>query len=107
MHSAEAQKTLQELVSVGRDDELEKLEMALLFIRSLPHAEQDAFSESLFGILERFPTGDAFGLFWTILHILEQMPNFERKLEQSLQRQPSEFGLLMAKRLHRTHGSTP
>jgi hypothetical protein len=55
--------------------------------------------DDLFAVFERFPGEDGAGVFWTILHGLESLPDYERALVASVRRRPSEFGVLMVKRL--------
>jgi hypothetical protein len=51
-------------------------------------------------VFERFPTGDAQGIFWTILHGLESLSgHYEAKVVASLKRSPSEFSLIMINRM--------
>jgi len=54
---------------------------------------------ALFGIFERYPEEDGSGVFWTILHGLERLPNYEGALVASLRRQPTEFNVLMVNRI--------
>ncbi len=53
----------------------------------------------LLGVFERFPDAESFGVFWSILHGLESLPGYEAELVRSVQRRPSEFGVLMVGRL--------
>ena len=53
----------------------------------------------LLDIFERFPLHDGFGVFWSALHGLEDIPAYEPHLLASLRRQPSRFGLIMARRI--------
>jgi hypothetical protein len=54
---------------------------------------------ALFRIFERYSTHDGNGVFWSILHGIESVPDFEHFLLQSLRRRPSEFGVLMVNRI--------
>jgi hypothetical protein len=55
--------------------------------------------EELLTVFERFPEDDGAGVFWTILHGLESLTGYEPALVRSVQRQPSQFGVLMVGRL--------
>lgn len=55
--------------------------------------------QALFGVFERFPEHDGFGVFWGILHALETCQGYESELVASVQRQPCEFNVLMINRL--------
>ena len=54
---------------------------------------------SLFGVFERFPNDDGAGVFWSIVHGLESLPAYESHLLDSVNKVPSEFGMIMLKRL--------
>jgi hypothetical protein len=56
-------------------------------------------TEALFGVFERFPEHDGFGVFWRILHGIEEVPGYEAELVGSLRRVRSRFGLVMARRV--------
>ncbi len=58
--------------------------------------------KALFGIFERYPEDDGNGVFWTILHGLERLPNYEPALVSSVRRQPTEFNVLMVNRILNT-----
>src|SRR5687767_12610970 len=53
----------------------------------------------LLDVLERFPEEDGDGVLWSIVHGLESLPGYEPELVRSVQRRPSEFGLMMVGRL--------
>ena len=55
--------------------------------------------ETLFRVFERYPDQDGAGIFWSIVHGLEHLGNYENELFNSLGRQPSDMGLIMLKRL--------
>jgi len=50
-------------------------------------------------VFERFPTEDGSGVFWSIVHGLEAVPGYEPFLAESVQRVPSEFGVVMLGRI--------
>ena len=66
---------------------------------ALSEVPQAAASEHLFRVLERFPESDGYETFWTILHLLEDTPDYENELIRSLRRQPNEFNVLMLSRM--------
>ena len=55
--------------------------------------------DALFSVCERHPTHDGFGVFWTILHNIESVPNYEPHLLQSLRNRPSLFAVDMVNRI--------
>jgi hypothetical protein len=66
-----------------------------LFLNPIGAAELDA----LFGVFERHPTHDGFGLFWKILHGIESVSTYEPCLLRSLRRRPSLFAVYMINRI--------
>lgn len=58
--------------------------------------------DALFGVFEQFPDHDGYGVFWSILHGLEALPNYEPALISSLRRQPTQFNVLMVVRILNT-----
>ncbi len=58
--------------------------------------------DTMLGVLERFPEEDGAGVLWSIVHKLESLPDYEDKLVASIQRQPSELGLVMISRIINT-----
>ena len=56
---------------------------------------------TLFGVFERFPEHDGYGVFWTLLHGIEAIPGYEAELVASLRRKSTEFGRTMVKRLRK------
>ena len=54
---------------------------------------------AMLGLFERFPDDDAYGGFWSVLHILEKCRQFEPLLVDSIRRIPAQFTLYMADRL--------
>lgn len=61
--------------------------------------DQENFTADLLGVFEKFPEEDGAGVFWSIVHRLENFSTYERELIESLTRQPSEMGLLMLRRI--------
>ncbi|MBC8103205.1 MAG: hypothetical protein H7Z41_11515 [Cytophagales bacterium] len=56
-------------------------------------------AETLLRVFERFPEDDGNGVFWSILHGLESLPEYEPALVASVRRQPVEFTVLMVNRI--------
>ncbi len=54
---------------------------------------------AMLGVLERFPTEDGAGVFWSIVHGLESLPGYEPYLIESVRRRPSDLGLVMLHRI--------
>jgi hypothetical protein len=57
------------------------------------------FVRASFDILERYPDDDGYEAFWSILHLLEKVPNYEIELAASMRRQPSLMTETMVSRL--------
>jgi hypothetical protein len=66
----------------------------------------DALDAALFGIFERFPEEDGYGVYWSILHGLEGRGDYEDALLASLRRSPSRFALTMVNRILNAGQST-
>ena len=64
--------------------------------------EQENFTTDLLRVFERFPEEDGSGAFWSIIHGVERFRAYESELIDSLNRQPSEMGLLMLRRIKNT-----
>ena len=79
------------------DESWHRFETALPEVFSRPLSSSEL--EAAFGVFERHPDGESFGLFWTLLHGLEAQPGFERFLVASVRCVPSEFGVTMVGRL--------
>lgn len=62
----------------------------------------------LFRVFERFPEDPSGGVCWGILHGIESTNiDYEKKLRESLSRQPSELGRIMLYRLEKSKASMP
>ena len=97
MSPCEIADGLNQLSSVEDVEQLKLLESLLKDINpSTLTAEQ---YRALFGLYERFPEQDGFGIFWSITHLLEKSSGYESFLFESVQRQPTEFNLRMVARL--------
>ena len=53
----------------------------------------------LLNVFERFPEHDGCRVFWSIVHTLEAIGDYESELVNSIQRQPHEMSVLMLNRL--------
>ena len=60
--------------------------------------------ETLLGIFERFPRHDGYGVLAGVMHGLERIGGYKQALVASVQRCPTDLGVLMLQRLH--HGGT-
>lgn len=58
-----------------------------------------AATPALIGLFERHPESDGAGVFWAVVQLLETEGGYEPLLVQSLKRNPTEFGVIMAGRL--------
>ena len=77
--------------------QLRELEASLgTFVPALCGEEE---FRALLSVFERFPDEDGFGVFWSIVHLLEACRGYESALVQSVRRKPSEFNLIMISRL--------
>ena len=96
--------TLDGVKSVEDEAELAKLDGA---VNSLFASDCPALGiGTLLRIFERFPTSDGYGIFWSIVHGLESLSDYEVALIESVRRQLCEFSLLMVNRIlnvGRTH----
>ncbi len=98
--SLEVQKAIAKLDSITTvedPDELQNLEDSIQQLLASENAELGI--DALLRVLERFPTKDGYGIFWSIVHGVETLANYEEKLIESVRRQPSEFSLLMINRM--------
>lgn len=78
------------------------LELALSAV--VPASCTEVEFSLLLGIFERFPDDDGF-IFWSIVHMLEDMTGYEPALVESVLRKPVEFNIVMINRL--INGGTP
>ncbi|HEY9403704.1 MAG TPA: hypothetical protein VIQ24_13655 [Pyrinomonadaceae bacterium] len=85
------------ITSVEDEAELATLDDAVSSLLASKHPQLGI--GALLRIFERFPEEDGHGIFWSVLHGLESLPDYERALVESVRRQPSEFGLLMINRI--------
>lgn len=90
--------TIKSINSVEDVEQLDLLQSSLdsLFVSEKLTKEE---TEVLFGLYEKFPTSDGYGLFWSILHKIEASDNYKSLLIESIQRQPTLFTLLMIERM--------
>lgn len=76
-------------------------------LQVLHHAMQEFFAAPdaashvhvCFRLFERFPEDDGYESFWSILHGIESLPNYEREVIASVQRRASQFPVLMINRM--------
>lgn len=55
--------------------------------------------DAMLHVFERYPDEDGAGVFWSIVHGLESLPDYESRLANSIRNVPSDFTLLMVNRL--------
>jgi hypothetical protein len=89
--------TINNISSVEDEGQLKQLDQALDTLFQSGEAEKGL--DALFAVFERFPHSDGYGVFWSILHGLEALPNYEPRLVLSVRTQPMEFNLMMINRL--------
>ena len=65
----------------------------------VPEQCGEAELRSLFKLFERFPDEDGYGVFWSILHLLEACDGYDEALVESVKRKPVEFNICMLNRL--------
>lgn len=90
-------QTLDGITSATDEQQLALLDETL--IKLATHPQKELAFQALFQLFERFPDQDGFGVFWSILHFLEGVSGYDTELLRSIERQPSEFTLLMINRL--------
>lgn len=78
-------------------DDLDKLQDTLDSIWD--SGKQDSIVAELFSVFENNPDHDGYGVFWSILHGLEGIDEYELQLCESIEIKPSEFNVLMAMRV--------
>jgi hypothetical protein len=57
---------------------------------------------TLLHVFDRFPDEDGAGVFWSIVHGVESLPDYEPLLVQSAESQPARFKSIMLDRLNRS-----
>ena len=67
-------------------------------IEALPDEPVDDEAPILLGVLERHPADDGDGMFWTLLHRLEDWPGYIVSVQDSVRRTPTEFNLNLVQR---------
>ncbi|NMO18092.1 hypothetical protein HPC49_10125 [Pyxidicoccus fallax] len=58
--------------------------------------------QALLGVFERYPDSTGYGVFWSILHGIESLGDYEPVLISSMRRAPSLFGVMMVGRILNT-----
>jgi hypothetical protein len=89
--------TIDAITSVGDVGQLECLDQAIS--EYFAHLDAAAHVSVWFRLFERFPEDDAYEMFWSILHGIEALPNYESELIDSLRRRPSRFAVMMVNRM--------
>lgn len=90
-------RELSEFTDPNSESQLRRLEELLSSLE--PSACGEAELTALLQVFERFPEHDGFGVFWSILHLLEACTGYEEALVRSVRRKPVAFNLTMVNRL--------
>lgn len=67
-------------------------------IDALPDDPAADEAPMLLGIMERHPADDGDGMFWTLLHRIEDSPDYLSDVIDSVRRMPTEFNLNLVQR---------
>ncbi|MGL5003284.1 MAG: hypothetical protein ACRDAM_10135 [Casimicrobium sp.] len=81
------------------DDEAQLRELDENLSKLAPADCGESELRALLAVFERFPENDGFGVFWSIVHLLEACGGYAPILVESVLRKPCEFNLLMLNRL--------
>jgi hypothetical protein len=87
-------KDIEEFVPIN--DEWESLDE---LINEACSANDHRVARPLLGLLERNQDHDGYGVFWSIVHGLEALGNYETELAASVLRKPHEMSILMLNRM--------
>lgn len=90
-------ETIEHFTEPHDENQLRLLEEALGATRATDLGESEF--RALLSIFERFPEDDGYGIFWSIVHCLEDCEGYESALIESVARSPTRFNLLMVNRL--------
>jgi hypothetical protein len=77
------------------EDEKQLLQLQTLVEGLVPSTFAPELYRALFGVFERFPEHDGYGIFWSIVHLLEKCSRYEPYLIESIRRRPTEFNVRM------------
>ncbi len=81
------------------DDEAQLKSLDRLIATFFTHPDAPKHVGVWFRLFERFPEDDAYEMFWSVLHGIEKLPNYETELIASIRRRPSEFPVRMVNRM--------
>lgn len=81
------------------------LPLEKLFEETFQSLEVVKYYSAIFNLFERFPKEDGAGVFWSALHGMEAIGNYESELVLFFRRYPSEMTRIMLVRL-RNSGQT-
>jgi hypothetical protein len=96
MHLSLASKLL-EFTDAHSPAQLEQLQRTVDEALAKPMGQSEV--SALLGVFERFPEDDGYGIFWSILHGLEQGAGYETELVRSVMSAPNLFNTLMLNRI--------
>jgi hypothetical protein len=88
---------LNALTSLREVAQLAELERVFKAVAATGATQEEC--EGLLRLFERFPEDDGFGLFSSIITVVERCPSYEPLLLESINRVPTEFNLRMVSRL--------
>lgn len=74
-------------------------ELDALLVKLFAQPVESDGVKAMLRVFERYPTDDGCGVFWTIVHGLESIPDSERALLESVRKQPSIFSVMMIHRI--------
>jgi len=66
------------------------------------HDQTSSAARALLRLFERYPRHDGHGVLWGVIHGLEQAGGYEHALIESVQRCPTDLGVTMLRRLHKS-----
>ena len=86
-------RVLDQIADLESETELLALEGALNALDNAPAGE--TCIRSLLAVFERCPWSDGYGVCWSIVHAIEDLPAYEPLLVASVRRAPGRFNLMM------------
>jgi hypothetical protein len=96
----EASTVAQRLNGISSLDDVEQVgQLQSLVEAVVPSNLTPELYRALFGVFECFPEHDGYGIFWSMVHLLEKSSRYESYLLESIRRRPTQFNLLMLNRL--------
>lgn len=75
------------------------LELERLFEEAFSSSDPTLYYTAIFNLFERFPNEDGAGVFWSAVHRMEAIGDYEQQLLRFFRRFPSEMTKIMLRRL--------